>query len=79
MELVGTFRMWTMCAVVVSQTSFNDRNHPILRGVITPHQDFFFKTKIMIFLDFNQIFHGCCGATYARGRPEAPNSYSLTS
>ena len=31
-----------MCAVVVSKTSCNDRNHPILRGVIAPHQDFFF-------------------------------------
>jgi hypothetical protein len=34
-----------MCAVVVSQTSCNDRNHPILRGVIAPHQDFFFLQK----------------------------------
>ncbi len=41
-----------MCAVVVSQTSCNDRNHPILRGVIVPHQDFFFFAKIMILLDF---------------------------
>ena len=41
-----------MCAVVVSQTSCKDRNHPILRGVIAPHQDFFFFAKIMIFLDF---------------------------
>ena len=41
-----------MCAVVVSKTSCNDRNHPILRGVIAPHQDFFFFAKIMIFLDF---------------------------
>ncbi len=41
-----------MCAVVVSQTSCNDRNHPILRGVIAPHQDFFFFAKIMILLDF---------------------------
>jgi hypothetical protein len=31
-----------MCAVVVSKTSCNDRNHPILRGVIAPHQFFFF-------------------------------------
>jgi hypothetical protein len=31
-----------MCAVVVSKTSCNDRNHRILRGVIAPHQDFFF-------------------------------------
>ena len=31
-----------MCAVVVSKTSCKDRNHRILRGVITPHQDFFF-------------------------------------
>jgi hypothetical protein len=29
-----------MCSVVVSQTSCNDRNHPILRGVIAPHQVF---------------------------------------
>ncbi len=34
-----------MCAVVVSKTSCNDRNHPILRGVITPHRDFFFLQK----------------------------------
>ncbi len=34
--------LWAMCAVVVSQTSCKDRNHPILRGVIGPHQDFFF-------------------------------------
>jgi hypothetical protein len=34
-----------MCAVVVSQTSCKDRNHPILRGVIAPHQDFFFFCK----------------------------------
>jgi hypothetical protein len=34
-----------MCAVVVSKTSCNDRNHPILRGVIAPHQDFFFLQK----------------------------------
>ena len=32
-----------MCAVVVSKTSCKDRNHPILRGVITPHQEFFLK------------------------------------
>jgi hypothetical protein len=44
--------MQTMCTVVVGQTSCNDRNHPILRGVITPHQEFFFFAKIMIFLDF---------------------------
>ena len=31
-----------MCAVVVSKTSCKDRNHRILRGVIAPHQDFFF-------------------------------------
>ena len=42
-----------MCAVVVSKTSCKDRNHRILRGVIAPHQDFFFVcAKIMIFLDF---------------------------
>ena len=41
-----------MCAVVVSKTSCKDRNHRILRGVITPHQDFFFFAKIMNFLDF---------------------------
>jgi hypothetical protein len=40
-----------MCAVVVSKTSCKDRNHRILRGVIAPHQVFFFA-KIMIFLDF---------------------------
>ena len=34
--------VWAMCAVVVGQTSCNDRNHPILRGVIAPHKDFFF-------------------------------------
>jgi hypothetical protein len=32
----------TMCAVVVNKTSCKDRNHRILLGVITPHQDFFF-------------------------------------
>ena len=32
-----------MCAVVVSKTSCKDRNHRILRGVITPHQDFFLQ------------------------------------
>jgi hypothetical protein len=31
-----------MCAVVVSKTSCKDKNHRILRGVIAPHQDFFF-------------------------------------
>jgi hypothetical protein len=31
-----------MCAVVVSKTSCKDRNHPILRGVITP-PDFLYK------------------------------------
>jgi hypothetical protein len=31
-----------MCAVVVSKTSCKDRNHPILRGVIAPYQEFFF-------------------------------------
>jgi hypothetical protein len=44
-----------MSAVVVSKTSCKDRDHPILRGVIAPHQEFFFifyVTKIMIFLDF---------------------------
>ena len=34
-----------MCAVVVSKTSCKDRNHRILRGVIAPHQDFFFLQK----------------------------------
>jgi hypothetical protein len=34
-----------MCAVVVSKTSCKDRNHRILRGVIAPHQDFFFFCK----------------------------------
>jgi len=34
-----------MVTVVVSQTSFKYRNHPILRGVIVPHQDFFFSQK----------------------------------
>jgi hypothetical protein len=34
-----------MCVVVVNQTSCKDRNHPILRGVIAPHQDFFFLQK----------------------------------
>jgi hypothetical protein len=29
-------------SVVVIQTSCKDRNHPILREVIAPHQDFFF-------------------------------------
>jgi hypothetical protein len=43
---------WAMCAVVVSKTSCKDRNHRILRGVIAPHQDFFFFAKIMILLDF---------------------------
>ncbi len=45
-----------MCAVVVSQTSCNDRNHPILRGVIATYQDFFFFAKITILLDFESIF-----------------------
>jgi hypothetical protein len=51
---VQFIRRWgAMCAVVVSQTSCNDRNHPILRGVIAPHQDFFFFfAKITILLDF---------------------------
>jgi hypothetical protein len=48
----GELLQRAMCAVVVSKTSCNDRNHPILRGVIAPHQDFFFFAKIMIFLDF---------------------------
>ena len=49
----GATGLEAMCAVVVSQTSCNDRNHPILRGVIAPHQDFFFFfAKIMILLDF---------------------------
>ncbi len=39
------------------------------------HSKSFFFFKISI---FNQFFHGCCGETYARGRLEAPNSYSLT-
>ena len=47
-----TNHIQAMCAVVVSKTSCKDRNHPILRGVIAPHQDFFFFAKIMIFLDF---------------------------
>ncbi len=68
-----------MCAVVVSKTSCKDRNHRILRGVIAPHQDYFFLQKSWFFSIFNQFFHGCCGETYASGRPEAPNSYSLTS
>ena len=34
-----------MCAVVVSKTSCKDRNHRILRGVIAPHQEFFFFCK----------------------------------
>ncbi len=66
-----------MCTVVVRKTSCKDRNHPILRGVITPHQDFLQKS--WFFSIFNQFFYGCCGETYARGRPETPNSYSLTS
>ncbi len=50
---VSEVPLTTMCAVVVSKTSFKDRNHPILRGVIAPHQEFFFFfAKIMIFLDF---------------------------
>ena len=32
-----------MCAVVVRKTSCKDRNHRILLGVITPHQDFLNK------------------------------------
>jgi hypothetical protein len=40
-----------MCAVVVSKTSWKDRNHRILRGVIAPQRFFFFE-KIMNFLDF---------------------------
>jgi hypothetical protein len=67
-----------MCAVVVSKTSWKHRNHPILRGVITPHHFFFLKT-LWFFSIFNQFFHGCCGETYTRGRPEVPNSYLLTS
>ena len=40
-----TRRVTAMCAVVVSKTSCKDRNHRILRGVIAPHQDFFFLQK----------------------------------
>jgi hypothetical protein len=36
----------------VMKQSPEDRNHPILRGVIAPHQEFLFFVKIMIFLDF---------------------------
>jgi hypothetical protein len=39
-------RPQAMCAVVVSKTFCKDRNHRILRGVIAPHQDFFFLQKL---------------------------------
>jgi hypothetical protein len=41
---ITQYQVWAaaMCAVVVSKTSCNDRNHPILRGVIAPHHFFFF-------------------------------------
>jgi hypothetical protein len=41
-----------MCTVVVSKQSYKHGNHPILGGVNSPQQDFFFLRKIMIFLDF---------------------------
>jgi hypothetical protein len=40
-DKIRKYRAQAMCAVVVSKTSCNDRNHPMLRGVIAPHQDFF--------------------------------------
>jgi hypothetical protein len=49
-------------------------------GGSSPHTKiFFFLQKSWFFSIFNQFFHACCDETYARGRPEAPNSYSLTS
>ncbi len=44
-----------MCVVLVSKTSCKDRNHPVLRRVIAPQQEFFFE-KIMFFLNFSSIF-----------------------
>jgi hypothetical protein len=52
LPFLKTIPVEAMCAVVVNKTSCKDRNHPILRGVIVPHQEFFFLAKIMIFLDF---------------------------
>ena len=41
-EVPGLNGLQATCVVVVSKTSCKDRNHRILRGVIAPHQDFFF-------------------------------------
>jgi hypothetical protein len=67
-----TILLLTMCAVVVRKTSWKDRNHPILRGVIAQHQEIFFFTKIMIFL--KSIFHGCCGETTPPSVAQLDNS-----
>ncbi len=41
-NLLNCIQSETMCTVVVSKTSCKHRNHPILRKVVAPHQDFFF-------------------------------------
>ena len=66
-----------MCTVMVSKQSCKQGNHPILHGVIEPYQ----KKKIdknhdfsRVFIDFPRLLWWNIG-----GRPEALNSYSLTS
>ncbi len=46
----------TMYTVVVVKESCKHGDHSILRGVITPHEGFFFITKITIFPELNWLW-----------------------
>ncbi len=67
-----------MYTVVVSKQSCKHGNHPILRGVNAPHQEFLFFTKNHDFSRFLIIFSRLLWWNIGV-RPEAPSSYSLTS